>query len=729
MENKNKFTFDKWYFRVFAGLIGIIMFVVIFVVSTQTDIANEQGHLSDTANYIKKQCATYSSLNLASEAKSLMRLSQGAQQIRRDIYNDSEEAKEAGEQKKVLTKNQLKRYASEQYLTGIIILDASGKVETQYYTDKAGADGLKEDINKKVVSDVMKYPKKTYSVRLDCEDGSYIDLAAVGRKDKTGVVITYYHTPVEYVGSYGLSFQNLLSDYSLTRNGTIAVTKGNKIVASNDESIIGLQVEDISVLNNIRKKAVNNKLIHVRTSDSRERSFGLMDRGRDYYVYAYIPERTVFDTTPKNLLFTMIVYVCVLFFIQMMRWRISEQYRKEQLSIDEAYQEQLKEAAHKAESANIAKTEFLQRMSHDIRTPINGIRGMVEIGEHYQYDLNKQAECRKKIREASALLLELVNEVLDMGKLESGEVVLESKSFDVVDVTMEVTEVLEKQAAERGIQIICEPPSVDHRKLIGSPLHVKRLLMNIMSNAVKYNKENGKIVLNCYEVRCEEEIVWIEFVCADTGIGMSPEFQEHLFEPFTQEGNDARSTYAGTGLGMAITKSLVDKMEGAINFESEQGVGTTYYIIIPFKLDKNGMQQQEHGDEEEVSLEGMRVLLAEDNDLNMEIAEFLLENEGVIITKASNGQEAVDIFKESEVNTFDAILMDVMMPIMDGHQATRTIRALPREDAKTIPILAMTANAFAEDAKKAEEAGMNEHLTKPLEATVVIRTLGKYRKR
>ena len=727
MKNKNRFAFDKWYFRVFAGLIGIIMFVVVFVASTRTDIANEQGHLSDTANYIKKQCATYSSLNLASEAKSLMRLSQGAQQISRDIYNDSEESKRAGEQKEVLTKKQLKEYAGEQYLTGIIILDASGQVEIQYYTDKMGADGLKEDINKNVVSDVMKYPKKTYSVRLDCKDGSYIDLAAVGRKDKTGVVIAYYHTPVEYVKSYGLSFQNLLSDYSLTRNGTIAVTKGNKVVASNDESIIGLQVEDISVLNNIRKKAVNNKLIHVRTSDSMERSFGLMDRGRDYYVYAYIPERTVFDTTPKNLLFTMIVYVCVLFFTQMMRWRISEQYRKEQLSIDAEYQEQLKEAAHKAESANIAKTEFLQRMSHDIRTPINGIRGMVEIGEHYKYDLNKQAECRKKIREASALLLELVNEVLDMGKLESGEVVLESKSFDVVDVTMEVTEVLEKQASERGIQIICEPPSVEHRKLIGSPLHVKRLLMNIMSNAVKYNKENGKVVLSCYEVRCEEEIVWIEFVCADTGIGMSPEFQEHLFEPFTQEGNDARSTYAGTGLGMAITKSLVDKMEGAISFESEQGVGTTYYIIIPFKLDKSGMQQQESGNDEKVSLEGMRVLLAEDNDLNMEIAEFLLENEGVIITKVRNGQEAVDIFKESEVNGFDAILMDVMMPIMDGHEATRTIRSLPREDAKTIPILAMTANAFAEDAKKAEEAGMNEHLTKPLEATVVIRTLGKYR--
>lgn len=725
-ENKSRFAFDKWYFRVFAGLIGIVMFIAVFVASTRTDMADAQGRLSDTANYIKKQCATYNSLDLASEAKSLMRLSQSAQQVSRNIYNDSKTAK--GQQDS-LSQRQLKKYIREQYLTGIIVLDSSGKVEVQYCIDTMGADGLKEDIGKSVVTDVMEHSKKTYSVRLDCKDGSYIDLAAFGRMDKKGVIITYYHTPVEYVSSYGLSFQNLLSDYSLVRNGTIVVTKGNEVVASNDESIIGLQVEDVPVLNNIRKKAENNRLIHVHTSKGKQRSFGLMDRGRDYYIYAYISERAVFDTTPKNLLFTLIVYICVLFFIQMMRWRMSEQYRKEQLSIDASYQEQLKEAAHKAESANIAKTEFLQRMSHDIRTPINGIRGMVEIGEHYKYDLNKQAECRKKIREASNLLLELVNEVLDMGKLESGEVVLESKSFDVVDVIMEVTEVLEKQASERGIQIICEPPSVDHRKLIGSPLHVKRLLMNIMSNAVKYNKEKGKVVLSCYEVRCEEEIVWIEFVCADTGIGMSPEFQEHLFEPFTQEGNDARSTYAGTGLGMAITKSLVDKMEGAISFESEQGVGTTYYIIIPFKLDKNGMQQQESSNDEEVSLEGMRVLLAEDNDLNMEIAEFLLENEGVIITKASNGQEAVDIFKESEVNTFDAILMDVMMPIMDGHQATRTIRSLPREDAKTVPILAMTANAFAEDAKKAEEAGMNEHLTKPLEATVVIRTLGKYRKR
>lgn len=384
----------------------------------------------------------------------------------------------------------------------------------------------------------------------------------------------------------------------------------------------------------------------------------------------------------------------------------------------------MEEAAHKAESANIAKTEFLQRMSHDIRTPINGIRGMVEIGNYYSNDLIKQAEYRKKIWDASGLLLELINEVLDMGKMESGEVILEERSFQVVDLVQEIVDVLEKQAAERGVTITCEDFSVQHPHLIGSPLHVKRLLMNIVSNAIKYNKDGGSIRLTCKEVSFEDGKAWLEFICADTGIGMSEEFQQHLFEPFTQENTDARSTYGGTGLGMAITKSLVDKMGGSITFESKLNVGTTYFIVIPFPVDEEKREERIVEAPAEISsLQGRKVLLAEDNELNMEIAEFLLENAGILVTKAYNGKEALERFEQSEMDEFDAILMDVMMPVMDGYEATKAIRALNRKDAKKIPILAMTANAFAEDRRKALIPGMNEHLTKPLESEKVLRAL------
>lgn len=437
------------------------------------------------------------------------------------------------------------------------------------------------------------------------------------------------------------------------------------------------------MLSVINRKARNGQLVHVRMEeDSLGQSFGIIDRGRDYYVYAFVSEKNVFGSTPRNLLWIAMAYFLIFALLGMIRWRMDRQFQKEQRAREQDYQKELEEAAHKAESANIAKTEFLQRMSHDIRTPINGIRGMVEIGNYYSNDLIKQAECRKKIWDASGLLLELINEVLDMGKMESGEVILEERSFQVVDLVQEIVDVLEKQAAERGVTITCE------------------------------------------EVCFEDGKAWLEFICADTGIGMSEEFQQHLFEPFTQENTDARSTYGGTGLGMAITKSLVDNMGGSITFESKLNVGTTYFIVIPFPVDEEKREERIVEAPAEISsLQGRKVLLAEDNELNMEIAEFLLENAGILVTKAYNGKEALERFEQSEMDEFDAILMDVMMPVMDGYEATKAIRALNRKDAKKIPILAMTANAFAEDRRKALIAGMNEHLTKPLESEKVLRAL------
>ena len=287
---------------------------------------------------------------------------------------------------------------------------------------------------------------------------------------------------------------------------------------------------------------------------------------------------------------------------------------------------QLQRAVEDANRAMAAKSEFLSRMSHDIRTPINGIRGMVEIGDRCPEDMARQADCRKKIWEASTLLLELVNEVLDMGKLESGEVVLENVPFDLPELIHEITDVLEKQAEERGIVLHREYGRLPHPRLVGSPLHVKRLLMNVLSNAIKYNREKGRVMLDCFELSCTGDKVQICFVCADTGIGMSEEFQQRMFEPFTQENAGARSVYGGTGLGMSITKSLVDKIGGTIGVESKQGVGTTYTITLPFAIDNTATEEPERQQTDLTVLRGRQVLLAEDNALNMEIMEFLLND-------------------------------------------------------------------------------------------------------
>ena len=386
------------------------------------------------------------------------------------------------------------------------------------------------------------------------------------------------------------------------------------------------------------------------------------------------------------------------------------------------------ESAEKAEQANRAKTEFLQRMSHDIRTPINGIRGMIEIANYYKDDPDKQTECRKKIWDASGLLLELVNEVLDMGKLESGEIMLEEREFDLKELLDSVGMVVDKQARERGITIITDGYPVEHRCLLGSPLHLRRLLMNIISNAVKYNRMGGEIRLGCCEKpSADPETAQIEFTCADTGIGMSEEFQKHVFEPFAQERNTARSEYGGTGLGMPIAKSLAEKMGGTLSFVSRQGVGTTFTLSLPFRIchapEKRNKPKRPL---QTSSIAGLHVLVAEDNRMNMEIAEFVLNVEEAFIIKAVNGEEAVRIFADSRPGEIDAILMDVMMPVMDGLEATRRIRAMKRPDARTIPIIAMTANAFAEDRQRAFAAGMDMHIAKPLEGSEMVETLERF---
>lgn len=366
-------------------------------------------------------------------------------------------------------------------------------------------------------------------------------------------------------------------------------------------------------------------------------------------------------------------------------------------------------------------------MSHDLRTPINGIRGMVEISRHCAGDEAKQEECREKILAASGFLLDLVNNVLDMNKLESGEIQLEHTSFDLESLLQETTSVIEVQAAEHGITLRHDPWAgrFAHPRLIGSPVHLRQVLQNVSSNAIKYTPTGGTVQLGVRELEPSDGAVWFEFTCADNGIGMSESFQKHVFEPFAQEDASARTSYSGTGLGLSITKELVEQMNGSIRFESTQGMDALFTIRLPFCVDTEAPVSQPP-QPAPADIRGVRVLLVEDNALNMEIAQFLLETAGAVVTRAWNGREAVDAFAASEPGSFDVILMDVMMPVMDGLEASRTIRAMARPDAGTVPIFAMTANAFYDDIRRSREAGMNEHLTKPLEAQALLAAIARY---
>lgn len=389
----------------------------------------------------------------------------------------------------------------------------------------------------------------------------------------------------------------------------------------------------------------------------------------------------------------------------------------------------LMQALMEAKRANMAKTEFLSHMSHDIRTPINGILGMLEISERNAQDLKIQNDCRDKIRTAAEHLLSLINDVLDISKLESGILELAEEPFYIETLMDGCESILRVQAQENGIDIIDNSKEIGHQSLIGSPLHLRQILINIIGNAIKYNHPNGKIYIEVHETGEADGKVLYCFKIKDTGIGMSQEFLKHLFEPFTQEANDARTHYQGTGLGMAITKNLVEQMNGEIKVESQVGKGTTFTVTLPFKIDNEPAKSVEDKIlkvDIPQSFSGVKILLAEDNELNREIARYMLQEAGISIVETVNGAEAVEKFQQSQIGEFSCILMDVMMPVMDGLEAARNIRRAKRADALEIPIIAMTANAFAEDIKKTKDAGMNEHLAKPVDINQVLQVIAKY---
>ena len=703
--------------QLLGGLIGICVAVVSLFYFFHAEKAEAEKRMVEIVNYVKVQCSTYTHYNESSESKSLLRAIESARQMSTNIKTETENGGQ-------LSEDFLKENLQTLWVDGIIVLDTEGKMDCEYSTDESLANEITEYLQKEIIMDFAGYEERSYSERFTREDGSRIDIAACARKDAPGIVAIYYYTSPEFVRNYTLTIQGLLNGYSVQKDGTIIVADNGIVVASNDESLLGQNTAGNEVVQAMKKHTDSQHIYHLKNEGTG--CYGIMLKQRDYYIYAYLPDTEVFHNLPLSVISVIFLYFLLFSLFWFWTYRTNLAHRKQEQEKDEKYKAELLIAAKKAEAANEAKTEFLQRMSHDIRTPINGICGMIDVADHYADNMEKQTECREKVKEASNLLLELVNDVLDMSKLESDEIVLEEIPFNLSSISREVFVVIEQMAAEQNIQIEWEKKEIIHRDFIGSPGYVKRVMMNILSNAVKYNRQNGHIYISCMEIPSEQpEMTTMEFVCRDTGIGMTEEFQKCVFEPFAQEHTGSRTKFAGTGLGMSIAKNLVEKMGGTITFESEEGTGTTFVIRVPFKIDLNGDKREKQKDVSEKSIKGLHILLAEDNELNMEIAEFMLQNEGAEMTKAWNGQQAVELFRKSKPGEFDVILMDIMMPVMNGYEATKKIRSLDREDAKVVPIIAMTANAFTEDRLRAREAGMDEHIAKPVDGKLLIKVIHK----
>lgn len=698
-------------------LLGIALSVVAGMMSYGYTTAQAEQRFADVVDYVATQSLSYEAFNNAYVTKNLIRVMEIAGEVARTIERDGS-----------VDNATLKQYADQFNVSALIVTDASGNLVSESSTDGVGYESLAAYLKEAPVLEVASHPLKSYTARITLADDSVADIGCVTRRGGEGIVIAVRHQSAKAVASNTLKLQSLLDGYETIDSGNIVIENDAKVVATNaveptTSGAFVLPATDATIVDGIKERCLAGRVSLVNANG--EWYLGTFGKARQFYVYTYTSARRYFETVAVVVASVLVLYGGAIAATALARRHAERQRLTDLLLQERDYGDKLAKAAREASSANSAKTEFLRRMSHDLRTPINGIRGMVEVGDANADDLQKQTECRSKIWTASGLLLDLANEALDMSRLESGQVDLDLVPTNLVVLNREVCDILERQAEERLVTIICDQQTLDHPYARVSATHLKRLLVNIAGNAVKYSRRGGYVRLACREVEPVDGVPIYEYTITDNGIGMSEQFQRHLYEPFSREEQRVEGASSGTGLGAPIAKQLVELMGGTMSFTSTLGQGTTFTIRLPFEQCKRSeIPQAVRVDAVDIdAVRGLRVLLVEDNELNAEIAQFTLDRAGAIVTHVKDGESAVETFAASAPHEYDVVLMDIMMPGIDGLEATRQIRALEREDAATTPIIAVSANAFAEDRRLSREAGMDAHLSKPVSSRELVEAL------
>ena len=603
-------------------LLGIALSVVAGMMSYGYTTAQAEQRFADVVDYVATQSLSYEAFNNAYVTKNLIRVMEIAGEVARTIERDGSADNAT-----------LKQYADQFNVSALIVTDASGNLVSESSTDGVGYELLAAYLKEAPVLEVASHPLKSYTARITLADDSVADIGCVTRRGGEGIVIAVRHQSAKAVASNTLKLQSLLDGYETIDSGNIVIENDAKVVATNaveptTSGAFVLPATDATIVDSIKERCLAGRVSLVNANG--EWYLGTFGKARQFYVYTYTSARRYFETVAVVVASVLVLYGGAIAATALARRHAERQRLTDLLLQERDYGDKLAKAAREASSANSAKTEFLRRMSHDLRTPINGIRGMVEVGDANADDLQKQTECRSKIWTASGLLLDLANEALDMSRLESGQVDLDLVPTNLVVLNREVCDILERQAEERLVTIICDQQTLDHPYARVSATHLKRLLVNIAGNAVKYSRRGGYVRLACREVEPVDGVPIYEYTIADNGIGMSEQFQQHLYEPFSREEQRVEGASSGTGLGAPIAKQLVELMGGTMSF---------------------------------------------------------------------------------------------MMPGIDGLEATRQIRALEREDAATTPIIAVSANAFAEDRRLSREAGMDAHLSKPVSSRELVEAL------
>ena len=698
--------------------VGISLFGVVFALSRRADIQNCEQRLTGVMEFIKAQSADYTKYNDTAVAKSLVREAAAVHALEGLSLGCDEAA--------------LSEYARTLWLTGVSVLNAQGELVCEYTENGTGYAQLQSGIKMEPILSVIDYPQKTYVKRVELGGDNFVNVAVHSCADGTGVVLAYRYIPAEFSQKSVLSIQTLLDGYEISSTGTLLVAEDNRVAASNDPTLIGMNIFESERLMSIRRSGHADKLIRVYAPKGIEQCYGIYSHGRDYYLYAYVPARQVYTLTVMNLVITLVMYILILALVQVFRWNSAKDFFMQQEHSEQEYRKSLEQknvalqlAVQRETKANLAKREFLFNMSHDIRTPMNAIIGFTALAQTHIDDRGQVEDYLKKISVSSQHLLSLINDVLDMSRIESGKVTLEAKPVHLPELVHELRDIIQAVVSKKDLSLTLDTVGVENEDIIADPLRLEQILINVLANAVKFTPDGGQISLWIVQKdTAPAGYADFEFHIKDNGIGMSEEFQKHIFEQFARERTSTVSKIQGTGLGLAITKSLVDMMGGRITVESEPGRGSEFTISLRFPVGEAKAGQMIPISKAS-DFTGKKLLVVEDNELNLEIASTLLEEAGFEVDTAGNGKIAVEKVEAASAGRYDLILMDVQMPEMDGYEATRRIRALPDKKKAAIPIVAMTANAFEEDQKNALNVGMDGHIAKPLNIQKLFQVLSE----
>lgn len=701
---KKRRTNKTIYIGIAIAIAGLLSLLGVALIGGNSAIHTAERTAERTLQYLRDQCISYQDIIAADRVKSLVRLTEQVQELTdRDRLKGRERSNEG-----------LAEYAQQQRISCVLVLNDA--LEPVY---SCGVDMDWSDLyTDESVSNVMQYPEKIFARRLT-RDGVVYDVAAAARTVEPGMVFCVRRQSSAVIASYHTSIESLLAGYETLLNEKIYtyITDGEKVIGSSDNGQWNLPVDSVPLITALEQADSDSCLTRL---DCGGTFFGMRRMYQEYSLYVFLPADFVFTQTKNMLISAFGVYAAAAVVVVLLLVRLGRDRKRREL----AYQKQLEKEVERATAADQAKTHFLRSMSHDIRTPINIIMGMLEIIGRNPEDVTLVQSCREKAQTAARYLLALVNDVLTLNRPK--QETLGKTPYCLTSELHEMLDISRAQAEIAGVALTVMDLTLEHERFTGDPLYMRQICQNIIGNAIKYNHPGGWVRCSFRESRYADGVCRLEFICEDNGAGMSETFQRHMFEAFAQENSDRGSLSGGVGLGLAVVKKLVDERGGTIQVDSARGQGTRFCVVLPMMPSE--AEPEAALPDAAASIAGRRLLVAEDNELNREIAVYLLQEAGAMVDQAADGKEAVEMFAASAPGTYDAVLMDVMMPELDGLSATRAIRGMDRPDAR-LPIIAMTANLFDEDVAACLAAGMDAHIPKPLEAGRMIKTIAEWLER